>query len=297
VPAAFIYNHQGKVLRQADFCTRNFSASSNYLIGGGLKPMVLDAETGRSIWSKVDEQKYWNWKFVSTQNDRLIVYTAGLLEQFDLSTGERIWQKNVSFESEPGATSWLKVTPNGNVIVLQFFILGKIHQKNLVFVYDLHGELLSQRETPVVPGKTNGGIIDAISDDGQYFAVSDLNEFYVCRANSFNRLWTIPHRIVPHEVRYFSKNLLVFKPNSHLRTTQIIILNESGEIQKNYVIDRMLDFQAGAHLAENTKSSRSPGKNRGAEQDYSFIPVLQIEENSGEIRMSMYHFSNGIILE
>jgi len=284
VGVSAIYNNRGEVLRQSDYCTR-YSVTSKYLIGLGSRPMVLNSQTGEMLWHKMEDLKYWNWEVVSTHNDKLVVYAGGSLELIDLPTGKRLWQKDIVSSGYP----YLQAAKCGSLITLQFLISMDIN-KNYTFVYNMDGGLLQKIEKPIWVGKSNGGIIQAISEDGQYLAVGDGEEFYLCSAKTLDRVWTIQEGIRPLEVQKFTKNFLAFEPSYDAKKTRVLILNNEGQIKKDYQFNQILDFKTPswpefAGSRGLLKSTRSQG------QTSLLIPALQIDKSRLGVTFSLYHLA------
>ncbi len=286
--ASFIYSNHGEVLRPINDRTGYyFAAGSKYIIDCRYSPKVLNGKTSELL-SKPDDQKYWNWKGFSTPNGQLVVCASGSLELFDLPTGKRLWQREVSLF---GSSTYLEVAKNGSIITIQNLIFGGIN-KNYIFVYNLHGDLLHRIEKPLVVGKTNGGIIEAISDDGQYLAFGDNDEFYVCSSKTLARVWTVREKIRPLDVQKFTKNLLAFKTSYDSKKTRVFVLNDDGQIEKDYRFDQILDFSTPANLLESGEAQSFLKSLSKDDQAISIIPVLQIDERWfgwAGVKMSLYY--------
>jgi outer membrane protein assembly factor BamB len=284
-----IYNNRGEVLRQSDYCTGYFSISSKYMIGLGSRPVVLNSRTGEILWHKMEDRKYRNWNVISTEDDQLVVYAGGSLELFDLPTGKRLWQRDVSPSVFNSIN--LKVAQNGSLITLQFLVFMNIN-KNFTFVYNIQGNLLHRVEKPIVVNKSNGGIIEAISEEGQYLAFADGEEFYVCSAKTLDRIWTINERIIPSTVYRFTKNLLTFKPSSDSKTTRVFVLNNNGQIEKDYRFNQILDFNTPAHLLESEETPNLLKSGPKQKQTITVIPALEIDEKRlGGVILSLHYLA------
>lgn len=279
-----IYNNRGEVLRPSDYCMKYFSVDSKYLIGSGSRPMVLNSRTGEILWSRMEEGKYRNWKVIPTQDNQLVVYANGSLETFDLPTGRRLWQREVG--PSVSSTVNFKVAKNGSLIALQFLVFVNIN-KNYTFIYNKQGDLLHKIEKPIIFNKTNGGTIEAISEDGRYLGIGDFEEFYVCSGKTLERVFTLHEKVRPLDIQKFTQNLLAFKPSYDAKKTRVLILNDNGQVKQAFLFNQVLNFDTRVNLLETEKTLRKGHSSR--EQAIPVIPALQIDEKRpGGVMLSLY---------
>lgn len=239
-----IWNIRGDMIWQQDgeYGYFNISPSSKYMFTYysrlNPKPLkVLEIKTGKTLW-ELEKASYW--QAAASQNDKLVYYTHRSLQLFELATGKLIWEKAVESDIQKHFdTSRIHISKDGRTITLQAMYTP---DKGIeTYVFDSEGQTLWRMNKKVIPGETNGGIIRAISDDGKFIAMSDLQRFALFSSNNPDPVWVVNERMRPQYIQEFANGMLAFRPHSN--RTRVMVLNADGTINHDYLFSQRIEFK------------------------------------------------------
>lgn len=239
-----VWSSDGELLWQKnDSYYYNISPSGKFLIShySSLRPRplnVLDIETGKALW-EFEPASYW--QAAVSENDWIIYYTYKSLQLYDLRVGNVIWEKSIDTEiQEHHDSSKLHISENGKTVVLQAMFAAN---RNIeTYVFDSEGHILWKVSKQLVPGETNGGMVQAVSDDGKYIAMSDLQRFLLFSRNKPDPLWVLNERMTPQYIQTFTNGVLAFRSHPN-NTTRVMVLNNDGVIKQDYLFHERIEFR------------------------------------------------------
>lgn len=239
-----IWTSSGNMLWESDKAEVSYkiSPSSNYLFThfSRLEPRtfkVLDLKSGRKLW-ELEIASYW--QVAAANNGRIAYYTHKSLRLFDLESGELIWEKPIQADVQENLeSSKLHFSKNGQAIVLQakYTPDDGIH----TYVFDGNGQIRWERVRKLIPGKTSGGVVEAISNDGKFIVMYDNQQFLLFSSESPDPIWTLKERITPPYIQEFTNGVLAFRTNSNNKT-RVIVLNRDGTLKQDYLFSQKIEF-------------------------------------------------------
>jgi hypothetical protein len=241
-----VYNADGQLIWSATYDSPfEISPSGNYLISmyDGLDQsmplMILDLASSNILWQINLTPPHLHWQAAVGRNDKIAYYNAGLLKLYDLKTGKMLWAKDVEMEPR-GDIGEVHISYTGNVISYSNFV-GKLgNEKRIIYIFNEDGELLWRRVQPFIPGKTNGGIVGGISEEGELININDIGEFSIYEIKNHKKLWTITDN-PPSGITMFTKDFIAFFPWKE--GTRIITLNDDGTIKHDHRLNQLIDFR------------------------------------------------------
>lgn len=203
------------------------------------KPLkVLDIKTGMVLW---ELEKAFYWQAAACKNDGIVYYTHRSLQLYELVTGRLIWEMAVESDiQENRDASKIHISENGKTIALQAMFTPDDQIET--YVFNGEGQTLWKMTKKLIPGKTNGGIIRAISDDGKFIAMSDLQQFALFSSNKSDPVWVLNERMRPQYVQKFANGVLAFRPHPN-NTTRVMVLNEDGSIKHDYLFPQRIEYK------------------------------------------------------
>ena len=237
-----IWTKDGDMLWQQEGQYYQISSSSKFLVAyySRLNPMplkVLDIKTGQTLWER---EGAFYWQAAASENERLVYYTHRSVKLFDLKTGKLIWEKTIESDVQKNLdTSRIHMAKNGKTIALQAMYLPDNGIET--YVFDTQGQILWRRNKKVIPGKTNGGIVRAISDDGRFIAMSDLQGFTLFSTDKPEPVWEINERMKPQYIQKFANGVLAFRSHPQNKT-RVMLLNADGTIKQDYHFSQKINF-------------------------------------------------------
>ena len=237
-----VLDADGKELWSATLnSTLSFAPSGSFLVtdfnplASGQSPAAFRAETGQGAWTDASHPVYWN--AAAAENDALAYYQRGLLQLIDLPTGALRWQKRIPADPHHDLGRVL-ISLNGQTIVVQSRVDVDKEEKRLTQVYDAQGNLLWAKQGVPIPGRTNGGVVTRLSDDGGLLAVDDLQEFIILRATDGAATARIPER-TECCVGAFTEEMLAFHQGVR---TRILRLTGTGAIADDSTLEEPVRF-------------------------------------------------------
>lgn len=205
---------------------------------------VFELSTGKKLW-QLDEVSWWQAE--AGLNDRIAYYQRGKLKYFKLDNGELIWEKPVEFDPRSDFGQ-VHVSLQGNVIAYDNFIITAINRdrpttdhRRTMYVFDDSGELLWQRSKAAIPNRSSGGIVRAISENGEYIAIQDGAGFSIYDISKQSELFTfVEHGFGP--ITMFTNELIASYPDLSTQTTKILSLRKDGKLSNKYELEQFIDF-------------------------------------------------------
>jgi len=237
-----IWTKDGDMLWQQEGPFYKFWSSSKFLVSHYSRLnsellRVLDMKTGEKLW---EGENALYWQVAASENDRLVYYTHRSVKLFDLKTGKLIWEKTIESDVQKNLdTSRIHMAKNGKTIALQAMYLPDNGIET--YVFDTQGQILWRRNKKVIPGKTNGGIVRAISDDGRFIAMSDLQGFTLFSTDKPEPVWEINERMKPQYIQKFANGVLAFRSHPQNKT-RVMLLNADGTIKQDYHFSQKINF-------------------------------------------------------
>lgn len=239
-----IWNTQGEMLWQHDgeYGYFEISPSGKYMFSyySYLNPSplkVLDIKTGTSIW-ELERVSYW--QAAASENDRLVYYEdkESFLKLYELSTGRLLWEKSIGTQNNHYGS--VHMSDSGCTIVFQDNSNPKMER--YTYIYDGKGNLLWEMTKQRQRAITNGGIVRAVSDDGQFLAMSDLHRFMLFSIDQPDPIWALDERMRPQYVQEFADGVLAFRPHPN-NTTRVMVLDATGAIKNDYLFLQRIEFK------------------------------------------------------
>lgn len=236
-----IWTKDGEMLWQQEGPFYKFWSSSKFLVShysrlNSAPLKVLDMKTGKKLWER---ENALYWQAAASENDRLVYYEdkSSLLKLFEMSTGKLLWEKSVGIRDNDYGQ--VQIANSGQTIVFQDKDNKKMERSTYVFSRD--GNIVWEMTKARQSGKTNGGIVRAISDDGQFIAMSDLQGFTLFSTDKPEPVWEINERMIPHYVQKFANGVLAFRPHPQNKT-RVMLLNADGTIKQDYHFSQKINF-------------------------------------------------------
>ena len=221
-----------------------FSPSGNFLItdydasDASQPPTVLAAETGKIVWQDEANPPYWD--LAAAEDDTLAYYQPGRLTLVDLTSGRQRWQQAVPADPKHDVGR-VRISLNGQTVVVETRVDVGTNDKpetRVTRVYDRGGRLSWERRAQPVAGQTNGGVVAAVSEDGAWLAVDDLDSFALLRASDGAATTRIPERHMCC-VTAFTREVVVLDLGAK---TRFLRLAPSGTLLADTTLDESLRF-------------------------------------------------------
>ena len=223
-----------------------FSPSGGYLLASfdelspRQRPAAFRVGTGETAWS--DEAASGRWYLAAALDDTLACYEHRRLRLVDLASGRLLWESTIEAGFIGGVGRLLRSRRGGVIAVQNVETVGAEGERRVTRVWDDGGRLLWERAVVPVPGRTNGGLLTAVSDGGGWLVLDDLAHLSVLRATDGRELWRLEGRR-SRRVRAFTDRALVYEQGGRIG---IVDLDRTGSRVGERWLDQPLEFPPDA---------------------------------------------------